>query len=351
VSDSRIPSVTLGRTGLVTSKLSLGTYGWGGVGPPEVRVEGDENILGLLRAGFRAGIRFINTAEAYANEAILGRLIPEADPPGDLLIATTFGHGKGFTADQFRASAERSLRELRLDRLPLMFVHDPRTADDMRFIMGPGGALEGLRKLQSEGLVQYIGVATGTLAPLQIAVESNEFDVIQFPRLYTLLNQTAVTSGLLAAARARNIGTLSASPFGGAILATGTRVPDPLYTFAPALPEVVSAVQRMEQRCAELGVSIAVAALAFNFTEPLVDATVPGMVSVREIEENVSAFEAGLSRGQLESIASAGQIDASLLGGPEFLSSWPADHRPTRDQLQARWTVQSQLTSASLAKT
>ena len=84
----------------------------------------------------------------------LGRLLPEADPPADLLIATTFGHGKGFSADQFRASAERSLRELRLDRLPLMFVHDPRTAEDMRLIMGPGGALEGLRKLQSEGLLE-----------------------------------------------------------------------------------------------------------------------------------------------------------------------------------------------------
>ncbi|MBV9328238.1 MAG: aldo/keto reductase [Chloroflexi bacterium] len=335
----RIPSVTLGRTGLVTSKLSLGTYGWGGLGPPEVRVEGDDNILALLRAAFRAGIRFINTAEAYGNEAILGRLLPEADPPSDVLIATTFGHGKGFTADQFRASAERSLRELRLQKLPLMFVHDPRTVEDMRFIMGPGGALEGLRKLQSERLVEYIGVATGTLAPLRIAVESGEFDVIQFPRLYTLLNQSALSSGLLAAARARNIGTLSAAPFGGAILATGTRVPEPLYTFSPALPEVVEAVQRMERRCTELGVSLAVAALAYNYTEPLVDVTVPGMVSVREISENVSAFDADLNRQQLESIAAAGRIDPSLLGGPEFLSAWPADRRPSREQLQARWTA------------
>ncbi|HEX8968553.1 MAG TPA: aldo/keto reductase, partial [Chloroflexota bacterium] len=221
--EPHIPGVSLGRTGLTTSKLSLGTYGWGGLGPPEVRVEGDEKMLELLRAAFRAGIRFINTAEAYENEAALGRLIPLADPPDDLLIATTYGHGKGFSADQFRASAERSLRELRLRKLPLMFVHDPRTADDMRVIMGPGGALEGLRKLQSEGLVEHIGVATGTLTPLRIAVESDEFDVIQFPRLYTLLNQTAVTSGLLEAAKARNMGTLSASPFGGAILATGVR--------------------------------------------------------------------------------------------------------------------------------
>jgi D-threo-aldose 1-dehydrogenase len=329
--------VTLGRTGLVTSKLSLGTYGWGGVGPPEVRVIGDDAMLELLRAAFRAGIRFINTAEAYENEAALGRLLSEADAPADLLIATTFGHGKGFTADQFRASAERSLRELRLEKLPLMFVHDPRTADDMQFIMGPSGGLAGLRKLQSEGLVGHIGVATGTLLPLQIAVESGEFDVIQFPRLYTLLNQTAKTSGLLKAARLRNIGTLSAAPFGGAILATGS-AGAPLYTFHPALPEVASAVQRMEHRCGELGVSLAAAALAFNYTEPLVDVTVPGMMAVREIEDNTKAFAVRLSRAELESVADAGRIDPVLLGGPEFLSSWPADRRPTREQLQARWT-------------
>jgi D-threo-aldose 1-dehydrogenase len=338
--DRQLPSVTLGRTGLVTSKLSLGTYGWGGVGPPEVRLVGDDNMLELLRAAFRAGIRFINTAEAYENEAALGRLLPEANPPADLLIATTFGHGKGFSADQFRASAERSLRELRLEKLPLMFVHDPRTAEDMRFIMGPGGALSALRKLQSEGLLDFIGVATGTLLPLQIAVDSNEFDVIQFPRLYTLLNQTARTSGLLEAARARNIATLSASPFGGAILATGTSGV-PLYTFHPALPEVVSAVERMEQRCRELGVPLAKAALAFNYTEPLVDVTVPGMVSVREIEENVSALDVALCRSELESVAEAGRVDPALLGGPEFLSAWPADRRPTREQLQARWITAS----------
>jgi len=170
-----------------------------------------------------------------------------------------------------------------------------------------------------------------------MAVESDEFDVIQFPRLYTLLNQTAKVSGLLDAARARGIGTLSAAPFGGAILATGT-AGEPLYTFHPALPEVVSAVRHMESRCSELGVSLAAAALAFNYTEPLVDVTVPGMMTVGEIDENVSAFDVALGRSELESVADAGRVDPVLLGGPEFLTSWPADRRPTREQLQARWT-------------
>lgn len=324
-----VPWVTLGRTGIRTTKLAIGAYGWGGQGPEQTRLEGDEAIVAALRAAFAAGIRCIHTAEAYENEALLGRLLPEAGAPDDLLIFTKFGHGKGFSADQFRQSAERTLKELRIEKIPLMFVHDPRDDNDMKTVLGPGGALEALRKLQAEGILGYVGVATGTLRPLQLAVECGEFDAIQFPRLHTLLNPAAKTSGLLEAAKAKNIATFSAAPFGGRILATGTGN-NPLYTYFPALPEVVEAVQRMERRCAELGVHIRDAALAYNYTEPLVDQTVPGMVTPQEIEQNVAAFGSRLTREQLESIAEAGRLDPALIGGPEFRMAWPADRRPVR---------------------
>lgn len=324
-----VPTVTLGRTGLQTSRLALGAYGWGGQGPAETRLEGDEAIVTMLRTAFAAGIRCIHTAEAYENEALLGRLLPEAGAPDDLLVFTKFGHGKGFSADQVRQSAERSLKELRIEKIPLMFIHDPRDDADMATILGPGGALEALRKLQSEGLLGYTGVATGTLRPLQLAVECGEFDAIQFPRLYTILNPTAKSSGLLEAAKAKNMATFAAAPFGGRILATGT-ADNPLYTYFPALPEVVEAVKRMEKRCAELGVDLRDAALAYTYTEPLVDQTVPGMVKPEEIEQNVAAFGSKLIGEQLDSIAEAAQIDLSLIGGPEFRAAWPADRRPVR---------------------
>jgi len=57
--------------------------------------------------------------------------------------------------------------------------------------------------------------------------------------------------------------------------------------------------------------------------------TVPGMVNAREVEENVSAFESGLSRSDVESIAAAGEIDPALLGGPDFLTAWPPTRRPS----------------------
>ncbi len=318
-----VPLTTVGRTGLHTTKLGIGTWGFGPIGAPATQVGDDEALVAVLRAAFAAGISYLDTAESYANEERLGRLLPEAGAPSDLVIATKSGRSgrvtEGFTADHFRRSAENSLRQLRLEKLPLLLIHDPRDEDDMAEVLGPGGALEGLRKLQSEGLVQYIGIATGTIGPLWKAVDTGEFDVIQMPRLYTLLNTAGKDTGLLAAARAKHIGTLVPAPFGGNILATGVR-PDreSLYMYRPAIPEVVEAVQRMEQRCRELGVSLPVAALAFVLTEPLVELTIVGLARPEEVYWNVPACDAGVTREQLESIREAGRIDPVLIGGPDF---------------------------------
>ena len=190
----------------------------------------DDNLVAVLQATFAAGINFFDSAEAYANEERLGQLLKHVDVPDDLVVATKFGHGKGFSAEQFKRSTEQSLKDLGVEKIELMMIHDPRSQEDMDTILGKGGALEALRALQDQGLVGSLGVATGTITPLKLAVECDEFDVIQFPRLFTILNHAARTSGLLASARAKNIGTLAAAPFAGNILATGVRgVERPLY--------------------------------------------------------------------------------------------------------------------------
>ena len=240
------------------TKLGIGAWGFGPIGAPATQVGDDEALVAVLRAAFDAGIRYLDTAESYANEARLGRLLPLAGAPSDLVIATKSGRSgkvtEGFTADHFRRSAENSLRDLQLERLPLLLIHDPRGEEDMAEVLGPGGALEGLRKLQSEGLVESIGVATGTIGPLWKAVETGEFDVIQMPRLYTLLNTAAKDTGLLAAAKAKGHGHAGASAIRWEHSGDGRR-PDreALYMYRPAIPEVVEAVRRMEERCRGAG--------------------------------------------------------------------------------------------------
>lgn len=326
---ARVPRTTIGSTGIETSQLSLGTWGIGKAAAAAT-IGDDEQTIAVLEAAFAAGVSYLDSADMYENEERLGRLLREVrGVPDDLLIATKYGHGKPFTADGLRASVERSLAHLGLESIPLMMLHDPRDDDDMAQIYAPGGALEGLRRLQDEGLVGATGVATGTMLPLDSAVDSGEFDVIQFPRLYTLANRAAKTSGLLDRARAKGMGTQLAAPFTGNILATGVRgVAKPLYAYWPAQPELVEAVGRMQDRADELGVTIAQAAVAYVATEPLVDVAVIGVRSPQELDQNVESLHTGLTRAQLESIADVGAVDERLLGGPDFVWPFPLDRVP-----------------------
>ncbi|MGO4238559.1 aldo/keto reductase [Pseudarthrobacter sp. YAF2] len=303
----------------------MGTWGFGSGSAAAAQVGDDENLISVLQTAFEAGINMLDSADAYGNEERLGRLLKEVDVPKDLVIATKYGHNKPFGGAELRRSAEQSLKNLGLESLPIFMIHDPRGEEDMATILGPGGALEALRKLQEEGLVGAIGVATGTLAPLRLAVDSDEFDMIQFPRLYTLLNPAAATTGLLADAKAKGMATLNPAPFGGNILATGA-VPNALYCYMPALPEVAQAVASMEERAAELNVPLAAAALGFSLTQPLVDATIIGVRNAAELRTNINTFGLAVSREELESIAAAGHVDEYFIGGPEYRSSWPPGH-------------------------
>jgi D-threo-aldose 1-dehydrogenase len=328
---STMPSVTLGRTGITTSRLGLGAWGLGNTGAhPGALIRDEETVAQVLDTALSAGVRLLDSAEVYDNEELLGRLLrSRGDIPEDLVVSTKFGHGKGFSGDQVRRSVERSLAAFGIESIPVMMLHDPRGDDDLEVIMGKGGALEALRELQDQGLVGSVGLATGTLGPLQRAVASDEFDVIQFPRLFTLLNQAARTSGLLEQAKEKNIGTILTSPFTGNILGTGVRgVENPLYSFWPAQPEVVAAVAAMQERAGALGIPLPEAAVAYAAAEPLIDVIVIGVTSVAELRQDIAALSSAATPEQLESIAAAGKVDQQLLGGPDFVWPFPLDRMP-----------------------
>lgn len=326
---SKVPAVELGSTGITTSRLGLGTYGLGGVSAAGARTDDDSRIVDILDAAFKAGVRLLDSADSYKNEALLGSILRDMDTPDDLVISSKFGHGLGFRAEQFRESVERSLTDFGVDELEIMMIHDPRNDEHMAEIMAPGGALDELEKMKAEGLVRAIGVATGTYRPLEIAVESGRFDCIQFPRGYHLLDDAGMRTGLFERAQAAGMAVFNPGPFGASILATGAR-PGATYGYRLAFPEVLDAVAAMEARAAELGVTLPAAALAYSLTQPAIDVTVVGVRSVQELEWDLAAFDLPIDRTDLESIAAAGSVPPELLGAPEYLRPWPADREPAQ---------------------
>ena len=46
----KVPWTTVGRTGIRTTKLGIGTWGFGPIGAPESQAGDDENVVAVLKA-------------------------------------------------------------------------------------------------------------------------------------------------------------------------------------------------------------------------------------------------------------------------------------------------------------
>ncbi|TFG67071.1 MAG: aldo/keto reductase, partial [Anaerolineales bacterium] len=245
-----MPKVTLGRSGIVSTKLGIGTANW----PHHVSYE---ETITMLQAALDAGIRHIDTAPVYQTEDIIGKALQEIDLPADIVLATKAGSysepslgstGKDYRADTIYRSVERSLQRMGVDHIHILHIHDPR-AEHMSQVFAPDGALAALQNLKDQGVIGAIGMGTVVLSCLQAAAESGAFDILQIFHTYTLLNQSAEET-IFPTCRQANISILNSAPFAGFILATGA-VPGAEYNYSPASPEVIAATQRLEEVCAQ----------------------------------------------------------------------------------------------------
>jgi D-threo-aldose 1-dehydrogenase len=299
-----MPKVTLGRSGIVSTKLGLGTAGW----PHRVSFE---QTVEMLQAAFDAGIRHIDTAPLYHTEEIVGQAFQEIDVPADIVIATKAGsytdrelgiHYNGYRAGHIYRSVERSLKRFDVDHLQIVHIHDVR-AEHIDQVFAKEGALSALLDLKAQGVVGAVGMGTLGLEPLHAAVDSGDVDVIQIFHTYTLLNQSAVEN-LIPSAVEKGVSVLNSAPYAGYILATGP-VPDARYNYAPASDDVIEAARRLEAVCAEKGLDLPTAALAFSFRHPDIDVTIPASGKTKRIAQWIAAMDVSLTDEDWDEILAA----------------------------------------------
>ena len=157
----------------------------------------------------------------------------------------------------------------------MIYIHDP-AAEVFDVVMGPGGALEGLRKMQAEGLVGHIGIASNNPWDNTPYIESGEFEAAVVPDAYSLLSQVALER-MFPAAQKFGMGVVVATPLERGLLATGTRKAAPEdHINRQFSPESLRQVDELEALCARHGVSLLAAALQFVVRHPAVTTTVPG---------------------------------------------------------------------------
>ncbi|MCY3945222.1 MAG: aldo/keto reductase [Anaerolineaceae bacterium] len=321
----------LGRTGLVVSRLCLGTAS---LGPHASEAESHE----ILNVALDAGINFIDTADIYGwwevrqpglSEEIIGRwLTQDRSRRNQTVLASKvyFPMGdavndRGLSALHIRQACEDSLRRLQTDRIDLYQLHHvdrglPQPWEYEQGITRPYGALyrpphrrhetpweeiwQALEVLVRQGKVLYVGSSNFAAWNIVQACERAEarrtLGLVSDQSVYNLANR-AIELEILPACREYGLGQLPYSPLGAGLLSgamkraeAGRRTPP----YESLEPGVRAQVDAHDAFCRELGVEPATLSLAWLLQNPVVTAPIIGPRRAGQVSSNLRALETRL---------------------------------------------------------
>ncbi|MBO0779857.1 MAG: aldo/keto reductase [Ktedonobacteraceae bacterium] len=280
----------LGTTGLLVSPICVGCAPLGNMPETFAYSVAEEQALATVRAIFSGPFRFIDTAASYGDgesERRIGVVLRELGglPPGFVLATKADRNLQSgdFSGDQMRRSVERSLRLLGMEKLQLVYLHDPEH-QPYEYIMEPGGAVEVLRRCKEEGLIEHLGVAGGPIDLMSRYVETGLFEVAISHNRYTLLNQEADPFWDLC--QQRGVATVNAAPYGSGMLAKGPRA-YPRYMYGEAPEEYMQKALHVQELCDRHQVPLAALALQFSLRDTRIVSTIVGMTRAERLDETL----------------------------------------------------------------
>jgi D-threo-aldose 1-dehydrogenase len=291
----------------------------------------DEECHATLEAAWAGGVRRFDTAPHYGlglSELRLGRFLATR-PRDELVLSTKVGRlvrgnpdwdgssadDQGFavpassrrlldySVDGVRRSLEESLDRLGLDRVDILYVHDPELSGDARAVET---AMAGLARLREEGLVGAIGTGSLSVAALTATVETGLADLVMVANRYTLLDQS-VADGLLEACDRHGTRIVAAAVFASGLLATTPR-PDARYNYDDVPPDVLERALRIDEVCSAHGVEIATAALHYPLLDPRVTAVVAGAGRPEQVAQNLARLDETVPAALWDDLAGQGLV-------------------------------------------
>lgn len=184
----------LGRTGFKVSDIGTGFV----------------NEAGLLRAMLEAGVNYIDTAESYGTQRLIGTVIKNFKRQS-LFITSKLEVKKDTSKEGFLKRTYKCLEELQTDYIDCMMMHMPETATTLK----TEGFHAAMSQLKKEGRIRFVGVSNhGSFwfkepketmdKVLVAAAEDGRFDV--FLLAYNFL-QMDMGERVLEVCRQKNIGT------------------------------------------------------------------------------------------------------------------------------------------------
>lgn len=286
------PNRPLGRTGIEVTDIGVGTGELGDMTAVYGYRVDDERADAMLAAVLDGPFTMIDTSNGYGHgrsEERIGRALRARGGLDERILLTTKvdpAPTGPFDGARVHESIAESRRRLGVDRLRLLYLHDPERIG-FEAAVAPDGPWTAMVGLQQDGVVDHIGVAGGPIDLLRRFVETGQASVVLTHNRYTLLDRSA--EPLLEDCSAAGVAVVNAAPFGGGMLARGPA--ETRYSYREAAPEVVAAARSIADVCADHGVPPAAAALQFSLREPRIISTLVGMSRPERVQQTIDLAE------------------------------------------------------------
>jgi aryl-alcohol dehydrogenase-like predicted oxidoreductase len=200
---------TLGKTGLKVSVVGLGCGGPSRLGLRN-NSDSQERAIGIVRQAIDLGVNFIDTAQSYGTEGIVGKAI--AGIPRDRLVISTKktlpDAGQPSPENEIKKGLEQSLKHLGTDCIDVYHLHgvEPKDCDFARDRLMPA-----MRRLREQGKIRFIGVTEGFVQDtshqmLQQSLNEDLWDVVMVG--FNLLNPSARRT-VFSATQDKRVGVLN----------------------------------------------------------------------------------------------------------------------------------------------
>lgn len=237
----------------------MSSLGFGAMNLPSVPLEQAREALNYA---LDHGINYIDTAAAYRNsEEIIGECISHRRK--EYFLATKTGARDYATA---KAEIERSLVRMKTDHVDLLQIHYVNDVTEYKKAMEVGGAYEAALEAQREGKVRFIGISGHRPDLLVKWIAKGQFSQILF---HLNLAQPFALDELIPKASEMDLMRVAMKPLSGGFIQPVDR------------------------------------AIRYPYSQD-VHVTISGMISVKEVQENLDAQEKEVGpeeRRELEQLA------------------------------------------------
>lgn len=290
----------VGRTDLEVMRLGFGSAPIGGL----YAAVTDEEAEAVVQHAWDIGIRYFDVAPQYGfgeAEIRLGRVLRQF-PRDEFVLSTKVGRlvvagdepdveqagqfvGTGpqrtrfdYSGGAVRRSVEESLERMGLDRIDILFIHDP----DDHWEAAISEAYPALAELRAQGVVSAIGAGMNQTEMLTRFVREADMDVLLCAGRYTLLDQGALDE-LLPACLERSTSIVVGGVMNSGLLANPS--PSSYFDYAPPPAEWLDRALHIQAVCNRHGVPLRAAAIQFPLAHPAVVSIAAGVRTAAHLDE------------------------------------------------------------------